>query len=88
MDLHRQMTQRKWRMNMGSLAFSMLSMWFINSQYSGLIVAELPFEPWGMVSGMSHRSIEGENMKNVGMFFIYSLLLMSFRGTFSKLLGN
>ena len=73
---------------MGGLAMSLISMWAISSYFEGKIVARLPFEPWTMVSGMSHRSIPGEDMKDVGMFFIYSLLLMSFRGTFAKLLGN
>ena len=67
---------------------SIISMWAISSVFDGKIIARLPFEPWNMVSGMSHRNIAGDDMKDVGMFFIYSLLLMSFRGTFAKLLGN
>jgi hypothetical protein len=42
---------------------SILSMWFANSYFKGKIISTLPFEPWSMVSNMSHRSIEGNDMR-------------------------
>jgi len=72
---------------MGSAAASMGLTWMINSYFYGRIGAAMPFQPWGMVSGMSHRGIEGDDLSQCGMTFIFILLSMSFRGLPSKLLG-
>ena len=43
----------------GFAAFAI--MYFLNNQFYGLVVAKLPFEPYTMVSSMSHRGIDGDD---------------------------
>ena len=45
---------------------------YLNNYFFGLIVAKLPFEPLGIVSGISHRSIEGEDYTDCIFISIFS----------------
>ena len=46
---------------MGVGLFTMVSMYLLNSYFYGLVIGKLPFVPFGMVSSMSHRGIDGED---------------------------
>ena len=80
--------QRKSKFMIGFALFNMFCMWYINGQFAGKVVAKLPFEPWGSVSSMSHRNIEGDDMTQVAPFFIFTLAGVSFRGMLGKILGH
>ena len=67
---------------------SFVMMWIFNRVSADRVIARLPFEPWSMLSGFTHRGLEDEDMRNVSIFFIYSTAHMAFRGIFEKLLGN
>ena len=60
----------------GTAVLSVLLMWIVNSSYSGIVVAKLPFEPWQMVKGMSHRGLDSSSSDStdVSAIFIYILL--------------
>ena len=66
----------------------MFGMWYTNSFFAGKVVSLLPFEPMSMISGMSHRNIEDENLKLVSPFFIFMLANMASRSLIGKALGN
>tara|TARA_B110000305_G_C19206329_1_gene523687 strand:+ start:507 stop:650 length:144 start_codon:yes stop_codon:yes gene_type:complete len=41
---------------------SMVLMYLINLQLGGIICVKMPFVPNGMISGMSHRGLNGDDM--------------------------
>ena len=59
----------------------------VNNYLSGIVVAKLPFEPMSMVSGMSHRNLSGDDMREVNLFFFFTLFSTGLRGTINKILG-
>lgn len=69
-DAHRDLTGLKGRFNIGSAVVSMVLTYMINSYFWGKHTAQLPFEPYGFVTGMSHRGLEGDDMKQVSMTFL------------------
>ena len=73
---------------MGSSVLTMIAMYLINDYYYGKVVGKLPFEPWSIVSSISHRGIKGDDMQEFGMTFLYFAANGAFRGMFSKILGN
>jgi hypothetical protein len=63
----------KQKLGFGTIAFTMTCMYLVNSFFYGKVVGKLPFEPWGSVTSMTHRGIEGEDYSQFGMIFIYLL---------------
>jgi hypothetical protein len=49
-------------------------MYLVNNHFYGTVAGKLPFEPWTMVTGMSHRGLEGDDMRQFSMTFVYVLL--------------
>ena len=70
-----------------SAGISIFTMWMISSYYSGIVVAKLPFEPWNIVKGMSHRGLTGADTHDVSAIFIYILFQMLLRGIPGKIMG-
>jgi hypothetical protein len=66
----------------------MLIMYLVSNQLSGIICVKMPFVPNGMVSGMSHRGLNGDDMQLGSLFFVVMLSNMAFRGILPKLLGT
>ena len=58
---------------MGVGIFTMVSMYLLNSYFYGLVIGKLPFVPFGMVTSMSHRGIDGEDWQEVSLIFIFIL---------------
>lgn len=56
-------------------------------RFDGRVVAKLPFEPFGFVSGITHRNIPGNNMQECSFLFIYILSSLFFRNNIMKLAG-
>lgn len=50
-------------------------------------MAKLPFEPFGMLQGMSHRGLTGSDMTDCSMMFMYVLCQLSIRANIQKYLG-
>jgi uncharacterized membrane protein (DUF106 family) len=61
--------------------------WRLNSAFSGVIVAKLPFHPIPLIQGISHRNINGEDMTDCSVTFIYALCSLSIRSSLQKFLG-
>eukprot|EP01029_Cantina_marsupialis_P027645 TRINITY_DN773128_c0_g1_i1.p1 TRINITY_DN773128_c0_g1~~TRINITY_DN773128_c0_g1_i1.p1 ORF type:complete len:181 (-),score=39.48 TRINITY_DN773128_c0_g1_i1:253-795(-) len=59
----------------------------MNSIFEGVVVARLPFMPFGLVQGLSHRNLYGTDFYDCSMTFIYVLCSMGIRPTVQKLLG-
>ena len=66
----------------------MLCLFVIRRVVANIVVARLPFEPYSMVTSMTHSGLEGEDMQEVGLFFVYTTTMMALRGVVSKVLGS
>lgn len=70
--------------NMGLMIFMFTR---LSTIFADIVVAKLPFEPWGFIQGLSHRGLSGDDITDCSYLFIYVLVNMSFRPTMTKLLG-
>ncbi|XP_047319144.1 calcium load-activated calcium channel-like [Impatiens glandulifera] len=59
----------------------------LNSLLEGKTVAKLPFIPIRLVQKMSHRGLQGEDMTDCSMPFLYFLCSISIRTNLQKFLG-
>ena len=55
--------------------------------FQGIVVAKLPFVPFRLISGMSHRGILSNDLTDCSFIFLYVLCNVSFRPIIQKLLG-
>lgn len=54
------------------LGVTMMSiMGVLNSYFSGVVVAKLPFEPFSLIRGMTHRGLRGDDYTDCSMTFLY-----------------
>lgn len=60
----------------------------ISCSFSGLVVARLPFLPFGVVQGMSHRGLENEDYYECSYMLIYVVASMAIRPLVPHLLGT
>ena len=60
----------------------------LSSAFEGEVILKLPFEPFALIRGMSHRGIENDNFYDCSFLFIYVLGNMSIRPMVSKFLGT
>ena len=65
----------------------MTFMWYLASAYTGIVVAKLPFQPFNMMRGITHRNIPGSDYTDCSMIFIYILSNICLRPIVVKLLG-
>ena len=66
----------------------MIMMYIVSTHLQGKIWTTLPFVPAGFVTGMSHRGLEGDNMQECSLTFLYVLITMALRGVFGKMTGS
>ncbi|KAF8396035.1 hypothetical protein HHK36_017647 [Tetracentron sinense] len=59
----------------------------LNSLFEGKPVAKLPFVPVSIVQKMSHRGLQGGDMTDCSMAFLYFLCSISIRTNLQKFLG-
>ena len=48
-------------------------------RFDGRVVAKLPFTPFGLLQGISHRNLMGTDMTDCSFIFLYILCTMSIR---------
>ena len=85
---HRELGALKGRFTLATGVSMMLIMYLTNNFFYGKIIGTMPFEPYSLVSNMSHRGLYGDNMSEVSMVFIYIITQMAFRGSLAKLTGS
>ena len=69
---------------------ALISLVFIRLMYlkfEGSVIAKLPFQPAGFISGITHYGLPGENMRECSMTFIYVLCNLTFGNYAKKLLA-
>jgi len=72
----------------GIIAIFMIAfMSTLNSTYHGVVVAKLPFVPFSMLQGITHRSLPGNDYTDCSMLFIYILTSYLMRQNIQKYFG-
>jgi len=61
---------------------------FLSSTFDGIVVARLPFQPFGMLTALSHRNLPGTDYYDCSMVFVYALSSMALRPSLQKVLGH
>ena len=61
---------------------------YMNSYYAGVVVAKLPFVPFSFIQSLSHRNLEGDDMTDCSMIFLYVVAGMGVRANLKKILGH
>jgi len=59
----------------------------LSSNFDGKVIAKLPFEPFGFLTGITHRNLPGNDYTDCSFIFIYILSSMGIRANLQKLLG-
>ena len=67
--------------------FMLFSISQLNKLYANVPVAKLPFVPFRLISGITHRGLEGEDFTECSFMFIYILAGMFFRTIIQKVCG-
>eukprot|EP00750_Incisomonas_marina_P007925 INCI15078.1.p1 GENE.INCI15078.1~~INCI15078.1.p1 ORF type:complete len:192 (-),score=30.75 INCI15078.1:103-678(-) len=62
--------------------------WGLNSYYSGIVVAKLPFEPISIVRSLAHRNLSGDDVTDCGVAFLYAVASMGIKANVKKLIGG
>jgi hypothetical protein len=66
---------------------SLVSIRVIYTTFEGIVIARLPFEPFSMISGLTHYGLPGENKNECSMTFIFILCNLTFGNYAKKALG-
>ena len=72
------------------LLVALISIVFIRimySNYEGVVVARLPFQPVSFISGLTHYGLKGDDFKECSMTFMYILCNLTFGNFAKKILG-
>jgi uncharacterized membrane protein (DUF106 family) len=69
----------------GVVMFSTFS--YLNKTFDGIVVARLPFEPFGFLTTITHRSLPGTDYTECAFLFIYILATMAIRTNVQKYFG-
>jgi len=80
------------KLRMGSMLiiglFFIFFMSIFSSVFQGVIVAKLPFEPFRLISNLSHRGILSADPTDCSFIFIFILSNLSIRPVLQKILGT
>ena len=52
---------------------------YLNKQFGGIVAGKLPFEPFSLIRGITHRGIQGTDYTQFSFMFIYILTGMIFK---------
>ena len=61
------------------LEFKCVQSYLSVSRFDGRVVAKLPFEPFSLLRGISHRNLMGSDATDCSFIFLYILCTMSIR---------
>eukprot|EP00004_Rigifila_ramosa_P016396 TRINITY_DN3891_c0_g1_i1.p1 TRINITY_DN3891_c0_g1~~TRINITY_DN3891_c0_g1_i1.p1 ORF type:complete len:199 (+),score=74.32 TRINITY_DN3891_c0_g1_i1:57-599(+) len=60
----------------------------LSSSFDGRVVAKLPFEPFGLIRGITHRNLPGTDFTDCSMAFLYLLCSLSLRASMQRFFGH
>lgn len=85
---NRDLMALKSRSGMLTALVHLVTFFNLKASYDGVVLARLPFEPFSMIAGMSHRNIPGSNFKDCGIIFIYMLCSLCIKPNLQHMLGH
>jgi calcium load-activated calcium channel len=84
---NQQLSASKMKSTMIIALFMIAFMSTLSSTYHGVVVAKLPFVPFSMLQGITHRNLPGDDMTDCSMIFIYLLTSYLIRNNIQKYFG-
>ena len=66
----------------------MLQFYVLSSAFHGVVVARLPFTPFTMFSFMTHRGLEGTDLREAGWLVFFVLGNMGIKPLVTRLIGK
>ena len=69
-----------WKKTRGTLmvgAFTMITVGILNSQFSGMVAARLPFIPFKIFTNVTHYGIAGNDYRDTGTVFLFMVTNIS-----------
>ena len=85
---NRDLMALKSRSGMLTALVHLVTFFNLKASYDGVVLARLPFEPFSMIAGMSHRNIPGIDSKDCGFIFIYMLCSLCIKPNLQHMLGH
>ena len=76
-DYNQKMFGIKFKSTLMSVLTTVAVFAVLSSAFEGEVILKLPFEPFALIRGMSHRGIENDNFYDCSFLFIYVLGNMS-----------
>jgi hypothetical protein len=81
------MTTKNMKSNVLIGIFMLLFVNFLGTHFQGQVVAKLPFVPFSLIQGITHRNIDGTDFTDCSYLFIYILSAFLWRSNIKKLMG-
>mmetsp|Transcript_12863 Transcript_12863/g.19466 ORF Transcript_12863/g.19466 Transcript_12863/m.19466 type:complete len:179 (+) Transcript_12863:83-619(+) len=73
----------------GAVAMTMVVLYgLLGSIFEGVVVAHLPFEPFSLIRGLTHRNLSGSVYTHCSFAFFYVLCSMCIKGNVQKYYGH
>ena len=82
-----QLNASKMKSTMIIALFMIAFMSTLSSTYHGIAVAKLPFVPFSLLQGITHRNLPGDDLTDCSMIFIYLLTSFIMRNNIQKFFG-
>ena len=82
-----ELSRAKMKSNFVIAIFMITFMSFLSETFQGVVVAKLPFTPFSMMRGITHRNLVGSEFTECSMTFLYILANVCFRPMIQKFLG-
>jgi len=75
--------------SMFAVGITMITLFgILNSSFDGKVIAKLPFTPFSLFTGISHRNLPGNDLTDCSFIFFYILCSMSIRSNLQHILGT
>ena len=84
---NQQLNTSKMKSTMIIALFMIAFMSTLSSTYHGIAVAKLPFVPFSLLQGITHRNLPGDDLTDCSMIFIYLLSSFIMRNNIQKFFG-
>jgi Integral membrane protein EMC3/TMCO1-like len=68
--------------------FHTFTLFTLKASYDSVVLARLPFMPFSFITGITHRNLPGDDMRDAGILFIYALCSLAIKPNLQKLLGH
>jgi hypothetical protein len=78
--LYAQLTSYNFRLSIINLILLLGSYQVLLTAYEGMVIARLPFVPFNIFTGITHRGLSGEDMQDASAHLFFALGLMWSRG--------